>query len=88
MSDQSYTPDETDVRAVYREQMGDYADVADEFFDRFIAQVKRDAAREGWDHCYHQMVTAPARGVIVTPQSNPYAPVRRVTPYRIPEETP
>ena len=40
------------------------------------ARVRRDA----WDACYHQMVTAPGRGVIVTKKSNPYAPERRETP--------
>ena len=40
-----------------------------------IARVRRDA----WDACYRQMVTAPARGVTVTWESNPYAPERRVT---------
>ena len=45
-------------------------------WDEWIARVRRDA----WDACYRQMVTAPARGVIVTEKSNPYAPERRVTP--------
>ena len=45
-------------------------------FDRFLARVRRDA----WDACYHQMVTAPARGVTVIEKSNPYAPERREAP--------
>lgn len=49
---------------------------ADQAFDRFLVRVRRDA----WDACYHQMVTAPARGVTVTKKSNPYAPERRVAP--------
>ena len=44
-------------------------------WDEWITRVRRDA----WDACYKQMVTAPARGVTVTWESNPYAPERRET---------
>ena len=81
-----YTPTEHEVRLVWTEWSGwggltdrpDYDATRTEMraeFGRFIARVRRDA----WDACYRQMVTAPARGVTVTWESNPYAPERRVT---------
>ena len=84
-NDEQYVPDEEDVRTDYalegaRDTIGDIDHRAipelEAEFDRFLARVRRDA----WDACYHQMVTAPARGVIVTEKSNPYAPERRETP--------
>lgn len=45
-TDDQYVPDEEQVRAWCREGVGDYPDVMDEWLDRFIAQVRRDAARE------------------------------------------
>src|SRR5690625_3803584 len=41
-----YTPSEADVRAWCREGTGDYPDVMDEWITRFLARVRRDAARE------------------------------------------
>ena len=73
-----YTPSEEYVRESYVRGATSRPDPRDREaeFDRFIARVRRDA----WDACYHQMVTAPGRGVIVTKKSNPYAPERRETP--------
>ena len=88
-NDEQYVPDEEDVRTDYalggaRDTIGDIDHRAipelEAEFDRFLARVRRDAKVEAWDGCYHQMVTAPARGVIVTRKSNPYAPERRETP--------
>ena len=41
-----YVPTEAQVRAWCREGTGDYPDVMDEWLDRFLARVRRDAARE------------------------------------------
>ena len=46
MSTDEYVPDEEQVRAWCREGAGDYPDVMDEWLDRFLARVRRDAARE------------------------------------------
>ena len=43
---EQYVPDEGQVRAWCREGTGDYPDVMDEWLDRFLARVRRDAARE------------------------------------------
>ena len=48
-NDEQYVPDEEQVRAWCREGTGDYPDVMDEWLDRFLARVKRDAAREALD---------------------------------------
>ena len=45
-TDDQYTPDEEQVRAWCREGTGDYPDVMDEWLDRFLARVRRDAARQ------------------------------------------
>ena len=45
-TDDQYVPDEGQVRAWCREGVGDYPDVMDEWLDRFLARVRRDAARE------------------------------------------
>ena len=45
-NDDQYTPTEEQVRAWCREGVGDYPDVMDEWLDRFLARVRRDAARE------------------------------------------
>lgn len=79
MTADEYVPSEFMVRGAYNYARGSGPDsdaTLDAEFDRFLARVRRDA----WDACYHQMVTAPARGVTVTKKSNPYAPERRVTP--------
>lgn len=49
------------------------AEDAEAEFDRFLARIRRDA----WDDCFHQVSTAPARGVVITPMGNPWAPERR-----------
>ena len=49
MSTDEYVPDEEQVRAWCREGAGDYPDVMDEWLDRFLARVRRDAAREALD---------------------------------------
>ena len=49
MSTDEYVPDEEQVRAWCREGTGDYPDVMDEWLDRFLARVRRDAAREALD---------------------------------------
>ena len=48
-TDEQYVPDEEQVRAWCREGTGDYPDVMDEWLDRFLARVRRDAAREALD---------------------------------------
>ena len=48
-TDDQYVPDEEQVRAWCREGVGDYPDVMDEWLDRFLARVRRDAAREALD---------------------------------------
>ena len=45
-NDDQYTPTEEQVRAWCREGTGDYPDVMDEWLDRFLARVRRDAARQ------------------------------------------
>ena len=47
-TDDQYVPDEGQVRAWCREGAGDYPDVMDEWLDRFLARVRRDAWNEGW----------------------------------------
>ena len=47
MSTDEYVPDEEQVRAWCREGTGDYPDVMDEWLDRFLARVRRDAWNEG-----------------------------------------
>ena len=49
MSTDEYVPDEEQVRAWCREGTGDYPDVMDEWLDRFLARVRRDAARGAID---------------------------------------
>ena len=76
-NDDQYVPSEDEMRHAYwLTRMLDHHAAVTAAFDRFLARVKRDA----WDACYRQMVTAPARGVTVTRESNPYAPERRETP--------
>ena len=47
-TDEQYVPDEEQVRAWCREGTGDYPDVMDEWLDRFLARIRRDAWNEGW----------------------------------------
>ena len=47
-NDDQYTPTEEQVRAWCRDGTGDYPDVMDEWLDRFLARVRRDAWNEGW----------------------------------------
>ena len=42
-NDDQYVPTEGQVRAWCREGTGDYPDVMDEWLDRFLARVRRDA---------------------------------------------
>ena len=44
MTADEYVPDEEQVRAWCRDGTGDYPDVMDEWLDRFLARVRRDAA--------------------------------------------
>ena len=48
-TDDQYVPGEGQVRAWCREGVGDYPDVMDEWLDRFLARVRREAAREALD---------------------------------------
>ena len=48
-NDEQYVPDEGQVRAWCREGTGDYPDVMDEWLDRFLARIRRDAWNEGYD---------------------------------------
>ena len=45
-NDDQYVPSEEQVRAWCRDGTGDYPDVMDEWLDRFLARVRRDAARQ------------------------------------------
>ena len=47
-TDEQYVPGEEQVRAWCREGTGDYPDVMDEWLNRFLARVRRDAWNEGW----------------------------------------
>ena len=47
MSTDEYVPDEEQVRAWCREGTGDCPDVMDEWLDRFLARIRRDAWDEG-----------------------------------------
>ena len=47
-TDEQYVPTEEQVRAWCREGVGDYPDVMDEWLDRFLGRVRRDAWNEGW----------------------------------------
>ena len=49
-TDEQYVPDEEQVRAWCREGTGDYPDVMDEWLDRFLARIRRDAWEEGAQH--------------------------------------
>lgn len=76
-----YTPNDEDMRwhyAVKRMDDGATRTHAEQEYTRWLAAHDARVKRETWDACYHQMVTAPARGVTVTKKSNPYAPERRV----------
>ena len=86
-TDDQYVPTEEDMEERYvrhslalvdfpRGDRPEWEQKLREEFRRGLARVRRDA----WDACYHQMVTAPARGGALVPQSNPYAPERRETP--------
>ena len=46
MTTDEYVPGEGQVRAWCREGTGDYPDVMDAWLDRFLARVRRDAARQ------------------------------------------
>ena len=48
-NDEQYVPTEEQVRAWCREGTGDYPDVMDEWLDRFLARIRRDAWDEGYD---------------------------------------
>ena len=48
-NDEQYVPDEEQVRAWCRDAVADYFDVMDEWLDRFLARVRRDAWDEGYD---------------------------------------
>ena len=48
-NNEQYVPDEEQVRAWCREGTSDYPDVMDEWLDRFLARIRRDAAREALD---------------------------------------
>ena len=77
MTTEEYVPSDDQVRGRYCD--GTYVQAGHTTegneFDAWLARVRRDA----WDACYHQMVTAPARGVIVTKKSNPYARITSET---------
>ena len=64
MTADEYVPDEEQVRAWCREGTGDYPDVMDEWLDRFLARVKRDAAREALAAAEHRATRAEAQAAI------------------------
>ena len=85
-TDDQYVPDEGQVRAWCREGTGDYPDVMDEWLDRFLARVRRDAAREALDGLIDAWL-----GKYGTPETRDAgiaARDYRETNYRLPEETP
>ena len=90
MSTDEYVPDEEQVRAWCREGTGDYPDVMDEWLDRFLARVRRDAAREALDGLAQQeMVRASGQmplGKTIATHVAESALTYRDTHY--PEETP
>ena len=51
-----YTPTTDEVRSGYADGGGEYRDIAEGWFDRWLDQVKADARREGqadaWDEGY------------------------------------
>lgn len=51
-NDGQYVPDEEQVRAWCRDAVADYFDVMDEWLDRFLARVKRDAAESTYAAAY------------------------------------
>ena len=61
MTTDEYVPDEEQVRAWCRDGTGDYPDVMDEWLDRFLARVKRDAAREALDRAEHRIARLEAQ---------------------------
>ena len=89
-TDEQYVPDEGQVRAWCREGVGDYPDVMDGWLDRFLARVRRDAAREALDGLAQQeMVRASGQmplGKTIATHVAESALTYRDTHY--PEETP
>ena len=89
-TDEQYVPDEEQVRAWCRDGTGDYPGVMDEWLDRFLARVKRDAAREALDGLAQQeMVRASGQmplGKTIATHVAESALTYRDTHY--PEETP
>ena len=69
-NDDQYVPDEEQVRAWCREGVGDYPDVMDEWLDRFLARVRRDAKAEGWQAGVN--FALPNAETTWYPQHNPY----------------
>ena len=63
-NDDQYTPTEEQVRAWCREGTGDYPDVMDEWLDRFLARVRRDAARAALDRAEHRIARLEAQSDI------------------------
>lgn len=61
MTTDEYVPDEDQVRAWCREGTGDYPDVMDEWLDRFLARVRRDAARDALDRAEHRIARLEAQ---------------------------
>ena len=64
MTADEYVPDEEQVRAWCRDGTGDYPDVMDEWLDRFLARVRRDAAREALDRAEHRIARLEAQSDI------------------------
>ena len=61
MTSDEYVPSEEQVRAWCREGVGDYPDVMNEWLDRFLARVRRDAAREALDRAEHRIARLEAQ---------------------------
>ena len=57
--------------AVYPDTVYECRDHAAAVLPLIAAEVRK-GKEMAWDACYDQMVTAPARGVIVTSHNNPY----------------
>ena len=85
-TDEQYVPDEEQVRAWCREGTGDYPDVMDEWITRFLARVRRDAAREALDGLIDAWLGK--HGTPETQDAGISVRDYRETNYRLPEETP
>lgn len=72
-----YTPTTDEVRSGYADGGGEYRDIAEGWFDRWLAKVKADARRKGqadaWDEGWNNRAGYDATPDADEPEScNPY----------------